>query len=59
MLNLVVGFALSRRKRSVTLEGEDTSSFEGKRPRQSPLCAEAQKEWAIVLVESLDQASDD
>ena len=30
MFNLAVGFSASRRKRSVTLEGEDTSSFEGK-----------------------------
>ena len=44
MLSLAAGFAGRRRKRSVTLEGVDTSSYGEKRPRRSPLDEEAQKD---------------
>ena len=50
---------MGKRKRSVTLEGVDTSISGEKRPRRASLGAEAQKDWAVVLVESLDLASDD
>ena len=36
MFSLVAGFAARKRKRSVTLEGVDTSSSGENRPRKSP-----------------------
>ena len=54
MFSLAVGFVARMRKRSTTLEGEATSSSKEKRPRWSPSYEGAQKNWAIVLVESLD-----
>ena len=59
MFSLVVGFAALRRKRSVSLDGVGTSSSGEKQPKPSPLGAEAQKDWAVVLVESPCLASDD
>ena len=59
MFSLTVGFAALRRKRSVTLEGADTSSSGEKRPRRSPSDEEAQQDGAIVLLGSSDMASND
>ena len=59
MFSMAVGFVALMRKRSATLEGEATSSCEEKRPMRSSSNEGAQKDWAIVLVESLDQASND
>ena len=42
MFSLAIGFATRKRKRSVTLEGVDTSNFGEKRPRRSPSNEEAQ-----------------
>ena len=42
MFSLAVGFAMQKRKRSVTLEGVDTSSSREKRPMRSPSNEEAQ-----------------
>ena len=44
---------------STTLEGEATSNSREKRPRQSPSDEGAQKDWAVVLAESLNKASND
>ena len=52
MFSIATGIAARIRKRSAPLEGETTSSSGEKRPRQSPSHDEAQKDWAIVLVES-------
>ena len=46
-------------KQSATIEGEDTSSSKEKQPRWSPLDEGYLKDWAVILVESLNQASDD
>ena len=59
MFSLAAGFSTRRRKQPTTLEGVATSSSGEKRPRRSPLDEEAQKDGAIVLVESLDLASND
>ena len=59
MFSIATRFAARMRKRSTPLEGETTSSSEEKRPRQSPSDDEAQKDWAIVLVESPYQTSND
>ena len=58
-LDISLGFAALMRKRFVTSEGEATSSLEEKRPGKSPSDEGAQKKWAVVLVESPDQASND
>ena len=57
--SLTVGFVARMRKQSTTLEGEATSSSGEKRPRQSPSYEGAQKDWAIVSVESPYLASND
>ena len=59
MFSLAAGFTERMRKRYASLEGKATSSFREKRPRRSPSNEEAQKDWAIVLVESPDLASND
>ena len=59
MFSLATRFSTQRRRRPATLEGVATSSFRKKRPRRSPSDEEAQKVWAIVLVESPDLASND
>ena len=59
MFSLVVGFVARIRKRPTTLEGEATSSFRQKQPRKSPSDEGAQKDWAIVSVDSSDLASND
>ena len=59
MFSLAVGFAAQMRKWFATQEGEATSSSRKKCPRRSPLDQGAQKEWAIVSVESPDLAPDD
>ena len=57
MFSLAAKFAARMRKQSMTLEGEATSSFGEKRTKRSPSDEGAQKDWAIVSVESLDLAS--
>ena len=57
--SLTVGFVARMRKQSTTLEGEATSSSGEKQPRQSPSYEGAQKDWAIVSVESPYLASND
>ena len=59
MFSLAAGFAASRCRWFATLEGVATSSSRGKRLRWSPSNKEAQKDWAIVSVESSDLASND
>ena len=59
MFSLAVGFALWMRKWTGILEGEATSSSGEKRPRRSPLDEGAQKDWAIVLMDSSDLTFDD
>ena len=59
MFSLAAGFVVRKRKRSMTLEGADASSSGEKRPRWSPAYEEAQQDGAIVLVGSLDLASND
>ena len=59
MFSLATRFAAWMCKRSTTLEGEAFSSFGEKRPRRSPSDEGAQKDWAIVSVESPDLASND
>ena len=59
MFSLATWFAARMLKWSTTLEGEATSSSREKQPRRSPSDGEAQKDWAIVSVESLDLASND
>ena len=55
MYNLVIGFIARMRKRAAGSEGEATSNPGGKRPRRSSPDEEAQKDWAIILVDSPDQ----
>ena len=59
MLSLTAGFAARKHKRSMTLEGADTSSSGEKQLRWSPSYEEAQQEGDIVLVGSPDLASND
>ena len=59
MFSLAIGFGTQMCKRLVTLEDEAISSFGEKRPGRSPSNDEAQKNWAIVLVESPNLASSD
>ena len=59
MFSLAVGFTARKHKQSMTLEGVDTSSSGEKRPRRSPSNEEAQQDGTIVLVGSLDLASND
>ena len=59
MFSMAVGFVALMCKRSATLLGEATSSCREKRPIRSSSDEGAQKDWAVVLVESPDQASND
>ena len=59
MFSFPAGFVARKRKRSMTLEGEDTFSSGEKRLRRSPSDEEAQQDGAIVLMGSPDLASND
>ena len=59
MFNLATGFAVRMSKWAVGPEGEATSTSKGKRSRRFPPDEGAQKDWAIVSMESPDQASKD
>ena len=52
MYILVVGFIARMRKRAAGSKGEAASNPGGKRPRRSSPDEEAQKDWAIILVDS-------
>ena len=56
---LAVGFATWMRKRVADSEDKSTPISNGKRPRRSSLDGEAQKDWATILVDSLDRATND
>ena len=59
MSSLAAWFASLMRKWAVGLEGETTPRFDGKRSKRSSPDEEAQKDWAIISVDSLDRASND
>ena len=59
MFSLAAGFTTRMHKLPATLEDEATSSSGEKRPRRSPSNEGAQKDWAIISVESPDIASND
>ena len=59
MFSLATVFATRMRKRPTTLKGKATSSSREKRPRRSPSDEGAQKDWAIVSMESPYLASND
>ena len=59
MSSLATGFAIRMRKRVVGSEGETTPRSRGKRSRQSSPDEEAQKDWAIISVDSPDRAPND
>ena len=54
MSKLVLGFATRMRKRVAGSEGGSTPIFDGKRPKRSSPDEEAQKDWVIIPVDSLD-----
>ena len=59
MSMLAVGFAALMRKRATNSDGETTPSFDGKRMKQSSPDEKAQKDWAIISMDSPDRASND
>ena len=59
MSMLAAEFAAQMRKRDVDLEGEPTLTHDGKRPKRSSPNVEAEKDWAIIPVDSSDRASND
>ena len=59
MSRLVVGFAARVRKRATFLEGESIPISDGKHLKRFSPDEEAQKDWAIILVDSPNQASND
>ena len=59
MSKLVFGFSAQVRKRATCSEGEFTLVSNGKHPKRSSPNEEDQKDWAIILVDSPDQAFDD
>ena len=50
----ITGFAAQMRKQATSSEGETTPIFDKKRSKLSSTDEEAQKEWAIILVNSPD-----
>ena len=56
---LAAGFAARVLKQGACSKGEFTPISDGKRPKRSSPNGKAQKDWAIILVDSLDQASND
>ena len=59
MSMLAAGFSARMHKRAVGLEGESTPIFDGKRSKCSSLDEQAQKDWAIISIDSLDLAFND
>ena len=59
MSSLAAGFVVQMHKWAMGLEGEATSSFGGKWSKQCLLYEGAQKNWAIVSVDSPHRASND
>ena len=59
MSSLAAGFATRMRKQAEGSEGETTLKSYGKWSKQSSLGEKAQKDWAIILVDSLNRASND
>ena len=59
MSSLVIEFSAQMRKRATGLESEATSSSGGKRSRRSSPDEKAQKNWAIISMDSPDRASSD
>ena len=59
MSMLAVGFVARMRKRTADSEDELMPTYDGKSPRRSSSDEEAQKDWAIILVDSLDRATND
>ena len=55
----IVKFFVLMHKWAAGSEGETTLKFGRKRSRRSSLDEEAQKDWAIILVDSLDRAPND
>ena len=51
---LASGFAARMRKRIVDLEDESAPTSDGKCPRRSSSDLEAQKDWAIIPMDSLN-----
>ena len=56
---LAAGFGARMRKRIADSEDESAPTFDGRRPRRSSPDEEAPKDWAIILVDSLDRATND
>ena len=56
---LAAEFALRVRKQDACSKGEFTPISDGKRPKRSSPNGKAQKDWVIILMDSLDQASND
>ena len=59
MFRLAIRFVARMRKWPTTLEGEANSSIGKKRPQRSLSYEGAQKDWAIVSMESPNLASSD
>ena len=59
MSSLAIEFATRMLKRVVGSEGETTPKSDGKWSKWSSLNEEAQKDWTIISVDSLDRASND
>ena len=59
MSSLATRFFVRMRKQAACSEGETTPRSSGKWSRRSSLDEEAQKDWARILVESLDRAPND
>ena len=59
MSMLAIRFTARMLKRTVDSEDDPASESDGKRPRRSSLDEGGKKEWAIILVDSLDQATND
>ena len=59
MSKLIVGFVIWMLKRATGSGGESTSISDGKRSKRSSRDKEAQKDWAIISVDSPDPAFND
>ena len=59
MSRLVAGFVAQMHKRVAGSEGESTPISDGKHQKRSSLDEEAQKDWAIISVDSPDLAFND
>ena len=59
MSSLAARFATRMRKCASGSKGETTPSSDGKRMKRSSPDEGAQKDWEIILVDSLDRASND